>query len=221
MVKSESLGTIGGLAERRVFGRPYTVSEWHNCLPNPYRAEGPIFMSVYACLQDWHPMQYAYLAFNDYDPKVINSFMVFFDPAHMNLLPASALLFHRRDFREAPTGYFERLSPGDIMDPGFAVQKNSRIALLGKYGLMFDDIAADPNASDKSLPAKAAGRSKRIFESVTGEIRWDLGQGLLTIDSRPDAGRGRLHGRSAGRDGRRHHGHPERLRRRRGQRPRR
>ena len=182
MVKSESLGTIGGLAGRRVFGRPYTVSEWDNCLPNPYRAEGPIFMSVYACLHDWHPMQYAYLAFNDYDPKVINSFMVFFDPAHMNLLPASALLFHRRDFQEAGAGYFERLAPDQIMDPGMAVQKNSRIALLGKYGLMFDDVVADANAVDKNLLAKAAGKSK-VFESVTGEIRWDLGRGLLTIDS--------------------------------------
>jgi len=183
MVKSDSLGTIGGLAERRVFGRPYTVSEWHNCLPNPYRAEGPIFMSVYACLQGWHPMQYAYLAFMDYEPEIINSFMVFFDPAHMNLLPASALLFHRRDFREAPTGYFERVASEEMMDQGFSMRKNSRVALLGKYGLMLDDLVSDPNAADRGLLADASDGSKRVFESVTGEISWDLQQGLLKIDA--------------------------------------
>jgi len=183
MVQSDSLGTIGGLAERRIFGRPYTVSEWHNCLPNPYRAEGPIFMSVYACLQDWHPMQYAYLAFMDYEPEIINSFMVFFDPAHMNVLPAAALLFHRRDFQEAPTGYFERITTGELMDQGFSVRKNSRVALLGKYGLMFDDVAVDPNAADRRLLQQASDRTKRVFESVTGEISWDLDRGLLKIDS--------------------------------------
>jgi len=183
MVKSDSLGSIGGLAERRVYGVPYTVSEWHNCLPNPYRAEGPLFMAAYACLQDWHPMQYAYLAFVDYHPQVINSFMVLYDPAHMNMLPAAALLFHRRDVREATSGYFERIAAGDIMDQGFTAKRNSRVALLGKYGLMFDDVAEEPAFSDKELLQQASDATKQAYESVTGEIRWDLEQGLLTVNT--------------------------------------
>ncbi len=183
MVKSDSLGTIGGLAERRVYGVPYTVSEWHNCLPNPYRAEGPVFMAAYACLQDWHPMQYAYLAFVDYDPKIINSFMLLYDPAHMNVLPAAALMFHRRDLREATTGYFERISAEQVMDPSSTPKKNGRIALLGKYGLMFDDVADEPSFNNTELLEQASDGAKHTFESVTEEIRWDLQQGLLTINS--------------------------------------
>jgi hypothetical protein len=183
MVKSESLGTIGGLAQRRVGGRPYTVSEWHNCLPNPYRAEGPIFMSVYACLHDWHPMQYAYLAFNDYNPKRINSFMVLYDPAPMNVLPASALLFHRRDFQEAPTGCFEYIAADEVMDPGLAAPRDSRLALLGKYGLMFDEVVKDPNLNSGQLREQLSAVTDDSYESTTGEIRWNLRQGLLTIDS--------------------------------------
>jgi hypothetical protein len=183
MVKSESLGTIGGLAERRVYGRPYTVSEWDNCLPNPYRAEGPIFMAAYACLQDWHPMQYAYLAFVDYHPRTINSFMVLYDPAHMNVLPAAALLFHRRDVREAATGYFERVPAGQISDPSLPGSRHSRIALLGKYGLMFDDVAGAPNVNDERLLAQASATKGQTYESTTGEISWDLKQGLLRIDA--------------------------------------
>ncbi len=183
MVKSDSLGTIGGLADRRVYGLPYTVSEWHNCLPNPYRAEGPLFMAAYACLHDWHPMQYAYLAFVDYDPEIINSFMVLYDPAHMNVLPAAALLFHRRDLREAPTGYFERIGAGEVMDPASTPTKNRRVALLGKYGLMFDDVADEPNANNTELLKQASDGTKRTFESVTGQIQWDLQQGLLTLNA--------------------------------------
>jgi len=183
MVKSDSLGTIGGLANRRVFGRPYTVSEWNNCLPNPYRAEGPVIMAAYACLQDWHPMQYAYLAFIDYEPKVINSFMVLYDPAHMNALPASALMFHRRDIKEAPTGHYERIAAGEFMDPSFAPKRNSRIALLGKYGLSFADIADAQNTDSADLLKQVADKTRRVYESVTGEIRWDLNQGLLRIDT--------------------------------------
>ncbi len=182
MVKSDSLGAIGGLAERRVYGLPYTVSEWDNCLPNPYRAEGPLFMAAYACLQDWHPMQYAYLAFVDYHPKVINSFMVLYDPAHMNTLPAAGLLFHRRDVREATNGYCERIAAADIMDPGFTAKRNSRVALLGKYGLLFDDVADEP-ASNKGLLERASDATQQAYASVTGELRWDLKQGLLTVDT--------------------------------------
>ena len=183
MVKSESLGTIGGLAERRIVGRPYTVSEWNNCLPNPYRAEGPVFIGAYASLQDWHPMQYAYLAFLDYDPKIINSFMVLYDPAHMNVLPAAAMMFHRRDVKEAMTGYFERVDVRAIMYPGFAPKRNSRIALLGKYGLLFDDTGEAPYPVNAELPQQASDKTKHAYDSITGEIRWDLEQGLLTINT--------------------------------------
>jgi hypothetical protein len=183
MVKADSLGEIAGLAGRRVYGKPYTVSEWDNCLPNPYRAEGPLFMAAYACLQDWHPMQYAYLAFIDYDPKTINSFMVLFDPAHSNLLPASALMFHRKDVKEAPTGYFEQVSARDVIDPAFTVNRNARVALLGKYGLAFDDAAGGLPADNKELLDQASDGTKRVFESITGQIRWDLSRGLLTVDT--------------------------------------
>lgn len=178
MVRSESLGTIGGLACRRVFGRPYTVSEWDNCLPNPYRAEGPILMAAYACLQDWHPMQYAYLAFTDYDPKVINSFMVFFDPAHMNLLPAAALLFHRHDVREATLGNFLPVSPENIMDPASPPTGHSQAAMrMGKYGLRFKDIAVDPNVRSYSR-IEDFSRSDDY-----PDVLWDPTRGPVKISS--------------------------------------
>ena len=109
--------------------------------------------------------------------------MVLYDPAHMNVLPASALMFHRRDVKEAMTGYYERIAAGEFMDPAFAPKRNSRLALLGKYGLVFADVAEARFPANPDLLKQASDKTKQVYDSVTGEIRWDLNQGLLRIDS--------------------------------------
>ena len=39
------------MACTRVFGKPFTVSEWNFCNPNQWRAEGGLMMGAYASLQ--------------------------------------------------------------------------------------------------------------------------------------------------------------------------
>jgi hypothetical protein len=114
---------------------------------------------------------------------VINSFMVLYDPAHMNVLPAAALIFHRRDVREATTGYFERVPAEQTMDPSRPVRRHARVALLGKHGLMFDDVANAAKLNDEKLLAQASAANGRTYESTTGELSWDLKQGLLRINA--------------------------------------
>ena len=41
------------MAPTRVFGKPFTVSEFSFCYPNEYRSEGAALMGAYASLQDW------------------------------------------------------------------------------------------------------------------------------------------------------------------------
>ncbi|MCG6926315.1 MAG: hypothetical protein LJF30_13515 [Acidobacteria bacterium] len=182
LVKDAGGGMIGGLARRRVYGRPYTVSEWHACLPNPYRAEGTPVMAAYASLQGWHPMHYAYWGVTDAAPAMINSFEVMFDPTQMNLIPASALLFLRGDVREAPTGYYDVVEPERLLDPLQGVERHPEVALYGKYGLAFPDVATPEKNDDRLLQQATRGRdSARV--SSTGQLEWDPERGLVTVNT--------------------------------------
>jgi hypothetical protein len=182
LVKDARGGMIAGLARRRVYGKPYTVSEWHACLPNPYRAEGTPIMAAYASFQDWHPMHYAYWGVTARAPEMINSFEVMFDPTQVNLIPASALLFQRRDVAEAPTGYFDTVMPDRLLDPFRGVERHPEVALVGRYGLAFLDLAV-PAANDVRLLRQALMEDAAAHESATGELTWDAGRGLVTVDT--------------------------------------
>ena len=179
MVKDAKGGLVGDFARRRVQGVPYTASEWHACLPNPYRAEGPPILAAYAALQGWHPLQYAYWGTTQKQPSMINSFEVMLDPTQVSVIPASALLFHRRDVRQADAAYWDVVPEEAIADPLHPVERHPALALIGRYGLALAGRGA-PEASDPTLLAKA---SAPVRLSTTGELAWDSDQGLVTVDT--------------------------------------
>jgi hypothetical protein len=179
MVKEADGGTLGLLGRRRVAGRPYTVSEWHHCLPNPFRAEGPLLMAAYSALQGWHPMQYAYWATTETAPAMINSFEGMFDPAQTNVLPAAALLFLRGDVRESADAYYEPITRDQAFNPLAQVPVHPAASLVLKYGVAFTDL---PAVRSVPLPA-AAEQARGAYRSSTGELSWNAPDGLLTIDT--------------------------------------
>ena len=49
----------------RLYGRPFSVSEFDFCKPNRFRAEGPLLMASYAGLQGWNMLcQFAWSHWN-------------------------------------------------------------------------------------------------------------------------------------------------------------
>lgn len=181
MVKNANGGNIGGVARRRVFGKPYTISEWHNPLPNPYRAEGTPIMAAYSSLHGWHPMHYAYWGNRETEPDTINSFEVMFDPTQMNMIPISALMFHRQDFLEATDGYFEMLTPSQVMNPEREADRHPQMAFLGKYGLAFTDMTV-PTCNNGDL-LKSALEADGVYESSTGQMQWNTNDGVVVLNS--------------------------------------
>ncbi len=89
-------GTLRDLAEYRVAGKPYAVSEYNHPAPNDYQAEAVPLLATFAAFQDWDLI---YLFdYGDYGTGVDNDkidgfFGIGSNPAKMALMPAAALIF--------------------------------------------------------------------------------------------------------------------------------
>ncbi|MBN1996221.1 hypothetical protein JW935_01630 [candidate division KSB1 bacterium] len=181
MVKDPEGGHIGQNARRRVYNKPFTLSEWHNCLPNPYRAEGTPIVAAYSCLHNWHPMHYAYYGRWELKPDTINAFQVLYDPTQANLIPISALLFLRQDFKEAEHYYYETLTPKQATNALHNYDRHPRVSLICKYGLAFTDVGLPKCNNPRIL--RTALNENLGHRSSTGELMWNFRDGRVYLNS--------------------------------------
>ena len=89
-------GTLLRLAEYRVAGKPYTVTEYNEPAPNDYQCEMVPELAAFAAAQDWDAI--FLFDWGDYGEKAANDriqsfFGVGSNPAKSAFLPAAALLF--------------------------------------------------------------------------------------------------------------------------------
>jgi hypothetical protein len=100
-------GTLRDLAEYRVAGKPYSVSEYNHPAPSDYRAECLPELATFAAFQDWDAIylfdygDYGTGAAND---KINGYFGISSDPAKTAFLPAAAMIFRAGNVR---TAFFE------------------------------------------------------------------------------------------------------------------
>lgn len=188
-----SLACIQGLAGQRVYGKPYTVSEYNHPFPNQYGAEGQPMLRAYGRLQGWDGVfEYTYNHQSDFEPDHNTYFFSII--ARTDVLahfPACAAIFLRGDVQEAksmvvgavdyPT-YFDRLVTSKavalhITQPGFDLRHTllhkTAVDLSGKHG-------TDP-AAVEAIPS-----DQKVFVSDTGELTWNLeqpGAGFWTVNT--------------------------------------
>jgi hypothetical protein len=93
MVSDPEAATMGDLAADRVFGLPYTVSEYNHPAPQDFAAEGFPLAAVYAGFQGWNGVfTYGY-AHGDWEEDHFRSFFdIKADPVKLALQPACAAL---------------------------------------------------------------------------------------------------------------------------------
>jgi hypothetical protein len=178
-----SLACIRGLADHRVLGKPYTVSEYNHPFPNQFGAEGQPMLRAYGAFQGWDGVfEYTYNHSPDFEPQRNTYF--FSIAARTEVLahmPACAAMYLRGDVREAqstvagalePGVYFERLVSARAITQGLgSLGFDTRQALLHKTGIELSGKAgADPNAMTK-IP-----ESQKVFVSDTGELVWNIEQ---------------------------------------------
>ncbi len=89
-------GTFRDLAEYRVAGKPYSVSEYNHAAPNDYRAETLPLLATFAAFQDWdmiYLFDYGGYGAGTENDKINGYFGIGNDPAKAAFLPAAALIF--------------------------------------------------------------------------------------------------------------------------------
>lgn len=96
-------GTLESLANRRVFGMPFTVSEYNHPFPNAYASEGFPMLAAMGAYQSWDGIySFAYAHNADFEPDRITSFFdIKCQPTTLIHMPACVGLFVRGDLPPA------------------------------------------------------------------------------------------------------------------------
>ena len=183
------------LMPARIFGKPYTVTEFNFCNPNPFRQEGSPLIGAYAGLQDWDGL-YRF-AWSHYGEKMLGNgvpvgFDIINDPQAQLGERIIQMLFVRGDVAAAKQAYAFTATPEEIRalagPPGACGDYPDEFSELGLYarvgslmpGVKFPCVqslyALQPGWR-KKLPA-AARNALETFDH-SGRIASENGQIML------------------------------------------
>ena len=190
-------------------GKPSTLSEVNWPSPNRYRTDMPLLAAAYAALQGTDGLFFFATDGGGWAQRLAKFTIA--NPAALGQFPAAALLYRRGLVKTADVvAHVEADLPGLYAFKGLSVPDDAP----GVDGGAMLDAAPPPSASGPTLDplaplagrvevnvaAKAGGSSKtkdlsafidrnaRIVRSVTGELRWDWGRGVMTVDAPAAAG---------------------------------
>ncbi len=179
-----TFSSLLGLMTPRVYGKPYTVSEYNHPFPNLYGTEGQPMLRAYGRFQGWDGVfEYTYNHSHDFEPTSNTYFFSIIARtdvlAHM---PACAAIFLRGDVQEGKKtivthcneaetakmyasngGNTPSIQTGGVDGRQALVHKVA--VVLGEKSLGSSDIITDPNSLDKI--------NARIVVSDTNELFWN------------------------------------------------
>jgi len=193
LVKQQNGATIAGLGLKRVYGKPFSVTEYNHPAPNTFDAETYIFLSAYAAFQDWDAI-YGYTYDDGTRTWAVNKQNSWFDISRdpnkiMSFIPA-ACMFRRGDIangsqllRVTMTVQDEKnLLPGayawrliDAENKGMQYEA----PLLYKCAIIPDGVPDPGGLSPQNITIP----SNKNFTSSTGELNWDTVNGVLKINA--------------------------------------
>jgi len=170
MIRAAGSDVLTRLAWYRLWGRPYTISEYNHPAPNDYQIECLPLLCIMAALQDWDGV-YVYSYQHGADNWQADRIQQFFDinghPAKLALLPLGAALFRRGDVAAAR----QRLS---VASDGTVTRGD---AVEHRVGTDLDS---------EELVNQVPASDRKRFASDTGQICWqadDPAQARMTVDA--------------------------------------
>jgi hypothetical protein len=183
-------GTLGVMASYRVFGKPFSVSEYASAAPNDFAVEMfPLLISI-AGLQDWDALfAFAYAdQKRDYEPTRINGvFDLAGHPAKLAFVTAAASSF-RRGLVAAGTSRVELLVPKEPTPLPFA--ENALPSLWSANGVpqtsaALRQVGISLRDGSGAVSATYALHVNGALGSDTGELYWQTegDHPRLTVDA--------------------------------------
>jgi len=186
----------------RVYGKPFTVSEYNHPYPNPYLCEGLPMIFAMGAFQDWDAVyQYTWQHNQDYNQQKIE---VVFDAACSQVQQAHLLacraMFGRRDVTAGPKRFiFEKEFTEEDERNHFHEadwRYNSISGLPDSFpmavntGLNLGNAKIPANVQRvtdwKDLPEEIGSPEKRWVRNETGELYFDEqipGKGFFTVNT--------------------------------------
>ncbi|MGH7215426.1 MAG: hypothetical protein ACREIT_11740, partial [Tepidisphaeraceae bacterium] len=189
----------------QVEGFPQIISEmgWTN--PNRFKADSMFVTAAYSALQGTDaPM--VFMVMNNYvTQREINKFAAGY-PTIAGCFPAAALQYRRGDVAEASPAVYQVLKPADLfamkgsgaiaeaaldelrkkdLPPGAAVAGPvDQIDPLACYvGRVVRNFGGETEKSFQCDFSKYIDRGKKTVTSLTGELQWDYGNGVVRMNT--------------------------------------
>lgn len=192
MVDHPESATVMRLALQRVLGKPHMVSEYNHPAPNTHAGEGPLFLAMFAGLQDWDALFLYTYAHDDTRVKA-GRIPDFFDvgqhPTIMANVPLASLLFRRGDI--TPARQLVKIPLNVARELDWIARKGQSWTVVDTEQLGLDPRTAvlhrlaldlSATAAVSVFPNEVTGRQELI--SDTGEVSWALpakDQGVLVL----------------------------------------
>ena len=191
-------GGIFSIAMKQVESKPFGVSEWTQSPPNQWKLEAAPIMAFYGMgLQGWdssfHFTQ-AGTRLGDGWPDM-SSYRTD-TPHYIGQFPALAFAIHKGHIKESPPVAARRLSLADLFTGTDALHQDftkggydaktlvnaggvpPEFFAIGRVTVAFDGGKSEQAEWDKSWTPDA-----KTIRSITGELLWDYGRELITVES--------------------------------------
>lgn len=189
-------------------GRPHIHTEIAWSKPNRFNADGMLLTASYAALQGIDGF-FVFASGSGSWAREGGGNWPMMMPSTLGQFPAAALQFRRGDLKPGPVAVRQVVAAADLLKlsgAGVVEGQNSdfRIAEAPKAAEAGNDAGFDPlsyfagrvervvsglpgaPAGAKPLAAdlsKAIDRGAKVVTSLTGELRWDWGRGVVSVDS--------------------------------------
>ena len=177
MVRDQDGGTLVRLAIHRVYGKPFTVSEYDHPAPNHHTAEMFPMLASFAAFQDWDGIYQFNYDSRNWDQKSISGyFSMNGHPGKLAFLPIAAVMLRMKGVSAGASAVL-LYAPTDDIIPQLTIPGANAWTAWTRAGAtsatpIMEPVAVQFRDGESSLSKTVAEPTDKLTSS-TGQIEWD------------------------------------------------